>query len=111
MSHPEISHLFNSDLTHKRKQRTADGQGGYTYSWETQSTIAGRVNPASARDLEVAAKQRAEVTHAVYLDPSEDVKIGDRLVYGNRDLEVKVPDQTPSVPIYKKVLCLEIQEA
>lgn len=108
---PIIDHLFIHSLTIKRNTRASDGQGGWVETPATNSTTNGRVNPASARDLEVAGKMRAEVSHAIYFPADTDVKNGDLIVFGSRNLEVKTPNITPSKEIYKKVLCLEIQEA
>ena len=106
-----ITHLLIHALTIKRNARASDGQGGWVETPTTSSTVTGRVNPASARDLEVAGKMRAEVSHAIYLPPSADVKNGDWISFGTRTFEVKVPNITPSIEVYKKVLVLEIQQA
>jgi len=108
---PIIDHLFIHSLTIKRNTRASDGQGGWVETPATSSTPNGRVNPVSGKDLEVAGKMRAQVTHCIYLPPGTDVLNGDVVYYGTRSFEVKVPNISPSKEIYKKALVLEVQEA
>lgn len=105
-----IGHLLKDSLVWKRATRTADGAGGHTQSFTAVATVRGRVSQASQRDLDIAGKSRAEVTHAIYLPAGTAVKVADRFVWSSRTFEVKVPNITPSVAVYTKALTLEIQE-
>ena len=72
--------LGGHKITIQRKDRTADGQGGWIDSWSTASTERGKMRPASAREQRTAGQDQAAVTHVAYLRAGADVKIGDRLV-------------------------------
>ncbi len=107
---PSISHLLIHALTQERKVRTPDGKGGFLEQYEILRTMNGRINPAGPRELEIAQQKQAEVTHYIYLEPGTDVGVNDQFVYGIRTFRVTIPNaDTPSIPIYQKIYCLEVQ--
>jgi SPP1 family predicted phage head-tail adaptor len=72
--------LMNRTVTIKRKSRTKDGQGGFTFAWATSSTVQGRIRPAKSGERVVAGREQAQITHVAYFDPGTDVQFGDQLV-------------------------------
>lgn len=108
-----IDHLLVHSILIKRvgSNRVSDGEGGFIETETNVKTTKGRMVPASQKDLMLAGQYRAEVTHSCYLSPGEDVKVEDVLEFEGRDFVVRVPNITPSVPIYQKVMCLEVQQA
>jgi hypothetical protein len=93
------------DLTQRRKTRTSNGKGGWTYgTYEDFDSPVGRVVPATARELEIAGQRQARVTHAIYLEPESDVQVGDLFEFEDAEYEVTVPAIIPSEPVYQKVL-------
>lgn len=109
LSIPVIIHLLVHALEIRRPTRTADGRGGYLEAMRAIALVRGRVSQASERDLRLAGMERAEVTHAVYLESGTDIRIGDRIGFETREFVVKVPNLTPSIAVYRKTLCLEVQ--
>lgn len=107
----DISHLFIHAISLQRSTPVADGKGGQAHAYAEVEALLGRINPATQRDIQFAGQNRAEATHAAYLPSGTDVRIDDRLVFDSRLFRVTVANTTPSEPIYKKALALEIQEA
>jgi len=106
---PIITHLLIHSLTQKRNTRTADDQGGWIEALSTVGIVSGRIVPATAREMEVAAQRQASVTHAIYLPAATNVRINDHFTYDGRTFIVRVRNITPSVEVYKKALCEEVQ--
>lgn len=109
----DIAHLLIHSIIIKRvgANRVSDGEGGWIETEATVDTVDGRIVPATQKDLMLAGQYRAEVTHSCYFLPDENVKVGDTLVFDGREFVVRVPNITPSIPIYQKVMCLEVQKA
>lgn len=99
-----VRHLLTDDLTHRRGTRVSDGQGGWTESGAGTSTVKGRVSPARAADLEVGRQRQARVTHAIYMLPDQDVRMGDQIVHKGRTFEITVAEIEPSIDVYHKSL-------
>jgi hypothetical protein len=106
-----VTHLLIHTLTLKRPSPEGDGMGGYTK--EPLETIAsglrGRVAQLNEEDRVVAARYEAIVTHRIYCEPDLEVKPNDVFIYGSRTFRVKIPTLKPSVEIYNKSLCEEVQ--
>lgn len=85
---PLIDSLYNHSWTLSRRTRTADGQGGYTQTWATVATVAGRMRPASASERTLALQRLAEISHVWYVAADEDVLRGDRITGQGRTWDV-----------------------
>lgn len=109
MTVPSLDHLLTQTLSHRRSTKSADDQGGYTNTFSEIATVNGRINPASPQEMQLAGRDQADVDHAIYLPVGTDVRINDQFIYSGRTFEVKVPNITPSVPVYQKALCKEVQ--
>ncbi len=106
-----IGHLLIHTVDIQRSTPVDNGHGGFDEVFKSIGIVAGRVSPASAKDLAVVGKEESRVTHAIYLAPKQDVTIGDKILFDSRTFHVRTPNIEPSIPIYKKVLAEEIQEA
>lgn len=74
------------------------------------ATLPCRIAPASGRELEVAGRMQAEVTHSVYLQAGADIRVGDKLEADGITYEVTVPNISPSVPTHHhKALVKQMQ--
>ena len=110
-----VSHLMNITATHKTKTRTPDYQGGYIYAFSTAGSYVARLSQPSAgvRQLNTndLGKDTGHVTHELYISPapSTTIKVGDQFIVNSRTFEVKIPNLTPSIAIYRKIGLLEIQ--
>lgn len=107
---PSIGHLFIHRIDVQRSTPVDNGHGGFDEVFSSQGVVDGRVNPVTAKDLAVIGKEESRVTHAIYLDPATDIRIGDKLLFEGRTFELRVKRMEPSIPIYKKVMVEEIQE-
>jgi len=104
-----IGHLLIHRIDITRSTRAKTGKGGFTKTQVSQGIVRGRIWPVTQKDLMVGAQEQARVTHAVIFQPSTDVRVADELVFDSRKFVVRVPNITPSIPIYRKVLAEEIQ--
>ena len=84
-----ISSLYNNTWTVTRKTRTTDGQGGYTATWATSSTVEGRMRPASATERTEAMLLKYEVDNILYCATDEDIVRGDRITKDGRTWDVE----------------------
>ncbi|MCM2291900.1 phage head closure protein [Allorhizobium sp. BGMRC 0089] len=87
---------------------TADGEGGVTRSWETLTTVWGRVTPLTTRYDAEGETEIAYVSQAVTIRYREDVARGQRLLLGARSLTVRAlsdPDGR------RRFLVLDCEEA
>lgn len=111
-----ISHLNNVTAVHKTKTRQPDSQGGYVYSFATAASYRGRLSQPTAgvrqTVLNDMGKEVGHITYDFYISPppaAGTFKVSDRLIIGTRTFDVKVPNLTPSDPIYQKLGLLELQ--
>lgn len=105
-----IGHLLIHTVDIQRSTSVDNGHGGFDEVFKSIGIVAGRVSPASAKDLAVVGKEESRVTHAVYLQPTQDVSIGDKILFEGRTFHVRVKRIQPSIPIYRKIMAEEIQE-
>lgn len=105
-----IGNLLIHQVDIQRSESVDNGHGGFEEVYVSQGVVQARVNPVTAKDLAVVGKEEARVTHAVYFEPKQDVRIGDELQFDGRRFNVRVKNLEPSIPIYRKVLAEEVQE-
>lgn len=102
---------LNRTATHQRKTLAADGQGGFTPTWTTQTpaTFPCRLWPASGTERELAARSEDVVTHALVCLPTVDLQRGDLLTIDSESYDVRtlLPPSEPDH--HTKVLVEEIQ--
>ena len=83
-----VTHLLNKVVTIRRKTRTSDGQGFIEAEADLATGVKARISPASGNERVVAAQEGADVTHAAYFEPTQDVKRGDIVVESSDRFEV-----------------------
>lgn len=83
-----IARLLDQPLRLERPEPQPDGRGGWTEAWVPVAESRGRLAPLTARDLLVAGRAEARVTHALYLPAALAAQIGDRLLLGPRAFRV-----------------------
>lgn len=107
-----VSHLLIHTLEQFRIGHTRDtARGTQSEASTSLGTLSGRLVPASNKEVLVGEREDARVTHALYLSPSSDVRVGDEFVFDGRTFRVTIPKITPSIAIYQKVLMEEVQRA
>ena len=109
-----ISSLMNTTAVHKTKTRTPDNQGGYIYAFTTAETYVARLSQPSAgvRLNQDMGKDTGHVTHELYISPVPDAgtfSINDQIVIDSRTFEIKIPNISPSIPVYQKLALMELQ--
>ena len=110
MMGPSIGHLLIHTVDIQRSSSVDNGHGGFDEVFASVAIVSGRINPATAKDLASVGKEESRVTHAIYLAPKQDVRIGDKVLFDGRTFFVRVKNIEPSIPIYRKVMAEEIQE-
>jgi len=83
-----VTHLLNKVVTIRRKTRTADAQGFIEVEADLATSIKARISPASGNERLIAAQKGADVTHAGYFEPTQDIKRGDIVVENSDRFEV-----------------------
>lgn len=105
-----IETLFESSLAVQRRTRASNGQGGWTETWATASTIAARMRPASASERTLAVQRQAQITHVCYCAADEDVTRGDQLSGEGRTYTVVAVREPSHVGHHLEIDCLETQK-
>jgi SPP1 family predicted phage head-tail adaptor len=76
----------------QRRNRTADGYGGWTNTWETKGYFYARVEPVSAREALFAMQLDHRITHRVTMRYCENPDISpmtdDRIVHKGRTFNI-----------------------
>lgn len=100
-----VAGWLNRTLEVWRLQRTADGAGGWTTSYENQnSDVNAKVDLPSAEERLVAAQSESNHTHNIFLLPTADVQRNDELRGDSQTFEV-ISVVEPSTAIYQKAIC------
>lgn len=79
--------LLSSYPVH-RKQRTSDGQGGWSETFVYSHSIMGRLRPSSAMDRENADKEQGLISHVLMVPQGTDLQRGDKVIIGRKSIEV-----------------------
>jgi len=104
----DISKLLPITLTLQRRERTSDGKGGFVETFSTVASLSARISALTAKDTTIAHQQQAQVSHAIYLVPGNDVRMNDQIVFNAFVCRVVVPNVEPWNPVYQKVLVKEL---
>lgn len=105
----DLSKLLTIQLTHQRRGRTSDGRGGFVETFSDVATVSSHIAPLSAKDMTIAHQQQAMVSHAVYLQPGNDIRMNDQFVFNQFVCRVIVPNVEPWNPVYQKVFVKELE--
>ena len=109
MSRPLAVGLMNQPLRLERLEPTPDGRGGWVEGWGLVAETSGRLRPLEGRPRELAGRSHAEVSHALYLPPGVEARLGDRVVMAGRRFRVTVTG-LGHAGRYQKLLLREVGE-
>lgn len=98
-----IRHLLNKTVTIDRATTAADGAGGHTRTPATIATLRAKIDPASARDRNVADRDADRVTHTGYFEAGVDVIRDDVVTEGTNKFKV-LSLLPPSSPDHLKIV-------
>ena len=106
--------LLNRNFFVFRRERAADGQGGWPFDYVQQpGTVRGRIRPASSQE-QVAGRQEwremREITHVFYAVSGADVARGDRLVTDGLVVDVEGVREPSRAGHHVEVDCREVQQ-
>lgn len=104
-----ITSLLNRSFAHTRPTRAHNGAGGWLVSEEDLGELAGRLRPASASEITVAAQRQARITHVLYCAGDADVRRGDILSDGDDVVTVVAVRETSAPGHHLECDCEEVQ--
>lgn len=104
-----IDMLYNHVYTVARRTRASDGQGGWSETWKTVVSIAGRMRPASAPERVAADQRQAQISHVLYCGPDTNILRGDRVTGQDRVWEVIAVREPSHAAHHLEVDCAETQ--
>jgi len=104
-----IERLFNNTFTLYRRDRTADGQGGWSVTYASNGTAEGRIRPASSAEREVALQEQAQISHVLYVLADTDIARGDQVELGEQVWDVIAVREPSLSSVHYEVDCLETQ--
>ena len=103
--------LLNRNFFVFRRERAADGQGGWPFDFVQQpGTVRGRIRPASSAERERAGQERRDITHVFYAVSGADVARGDRLVTDGLVVDVEGVREPSRAGHHLEVDCREVQQ-
>jgi len=106
---PAIEHEFNNTFTLYRRDRTADGQGGWIVSYALNGTAEGRIRPATSREREVGTQEQREISHVLYVLAGTDIARGDQVELGDDVWDVMGVREPSLAGVHYEVDCMETQ--
>ena len=86
---------------------TPDGGGGGDQAWAMVATVWAAVEPVSGREVRVAEKLNAEITHKVTIRYRDDVDASMRFDFGGRKLRIRAVINPLERNIWLECLCEE----
>lgn len=104
-----IERLFNNTFTLYRRDRTADGQGGWTITYASNGTAEGRIRPASSTEREIAMQDRQEISHVLYVLATADIARGDQVELGALVWDVLGVREPSLANVHYEIDCMETQ--
>lgn len=105
-----IAPLLDRPLRLERLDPQPDGRGDWIEGWRLVASLGGRLRPLRGREIELAGRRHAEVTHALYLPPGSGAAVGDRVVIAERSFAVAVAG-LGRAGHHDKLLLIERREA
>lgn len=95
--------------TYERKQRTADGQGGYEIAWVSQGSFEAVVLPARGTEQFEAQRLETQVTHKILAlyDEASGVTSEDKIVFDGREFNVEFVGNIAEGDMWIKFMCME----
>ncbi|MCB9135160.1 MAG: phage head closure protein [Anaerolineales bacterium] len=104
-----FSSLMNHDFFVFRRERTSDGQGGWSFVPTQIGEVQGRIRPATSQERVEARQEGREITHVFYAVAGTDVARGDTLVTDGLLVEVEGVREPSKAGHHLEVDCREKQ--
>jgi len=101
--------LLNNTFVLSRRDRIADGQGGWAIVWAPNGSTLGRIRPASSAEREVAQEEQRAITHVLYVVHGTDILRGDRVECGDLIVDVQGIREPSKASHHLEIDCLEVQ--
>jgi SPP1 family predicted phage head-tail adaptor len=101
--------LLNNTGSNSRKQRTPDGQGGWSIDYVVVGTHACRIRPATSAEKTVAQQEERKITHVLYVVAGTDIVRGDRETVQDLVVEVDGIREPSKAGEHLEIDCLERQ--
>lgn len=102
--------LLNHTFTIMRRERTSDGQGGWTITYVEIGSAEGRIRPASSGEREVAAQEQRQISHVLYVAAGgTDIARGDLVIGGQLTVDVQGIREPSQAGHHLEIDCLETQ--
>lgn len=92
------THLFNATCEVERATQSRDSGGSYTETFATHLTgVRCRIQPLSGDELRRYGRLDANISHAVYIEPGQDIVETDRItnVVGDNSVANTVGIRSP----------------
>lgn len=104
-----IEALFNKAVTIARRDRIADGQGGYSIAYVDIGAVEGRLRPATSAERDVADQEQREITHVLYVLHGTDIARGDQVEVDGLTLDVLGVREPGRMDYHLEVDCRQVQ--
>ena len=104
-----IEALFNQTVTISRRDRIADGQGGYSILYADVGAVEGRLRPASSAERDVADQEQRAISHVLYVLHGTDIARGDQVEVDGLTLDVMGVREPSRAGYHLEVDCMEVQ--
>ena len=104
-----IEALFNQTVTVSRRDRIADGQGGYSILYADVASVEGRLRPASSTERDVADQEQRAISHVLYVLHGTDIARGDQIEVDGLTLDVMGVREPSRAGYHLEVDCMEVQ--
>lgn len=106
---PIFESLLNHTFAIYRRERTPDGQGGWSITYVANGSAEGRMRPASSAEREVAAAEQRQISHVLYVVHGEDIARGDLVVGGGITVDVQGVREPSQAEHHFEIDCMETQ--
>ena len=101
--------LLNNTFLVSRRDRIADGQGGWIITYADIGTVEGRIRPANSNERVVADSEEQQITHVLYTNADEDIVRGDLVTCKGLQVEVLGIREPSLAGRHWEIDCLERQ--
>jgi len=101
--------LLNNTFEVLRRDRVADGEGGWSIVYTMVGTLPGRIRPATSTERVVADSEEQQITHVLYVVAGADVGRGDIVTCGDLQVEVLGVREPSLAGHHWEIDCLERQ--
>ena len=101
--------LMNNTFYSFRRERTADGQGGWAITYAPHLTFLGRIRPATSAEKETAQQEGRAISHVLYVVYGTDIERGDMVIGGRLTVDVLGVREPSQAAHHLEIDCIETQ--